>query len=367
MDEKRIIERFLEYIQIDSESRNEKKFADRLVKDLTELGLRVVRDDSGAKAGSDTDNIIAYLDGDPALEPLMLSAHLDTVPPGKDIVPVIENGVIRSAGNTILGSDDKSGVVAIVEAVKTVIEENLPHRPVEMVFTVCEEVGLLGAKYLDYSLVKSKNAIAFDSGGDVGTIVNLAPGHIEIEATITGKAAHAGVAPETGISAIEAAAHAVSAMKLLRVDPETTANVGTFTAVGPNNIVPEKALLKMEVRSRNAQKLQEHSQHLIDCMQSACDKFGAQLHYTAETSYVTYHIPQDDPLIKLISESCEKIGAKVFIKPTGGGSDANFFNANGLHAVVIGTGMTDVHGVNESITVKNLVDCARLTLEMIKA
>ena len=367
MDEKRIVERFLEYIKIDSESRCEKKFADRIVADLEEMGLRVVRDDAGAKAGSDTTNIIAYLDGEPGLEPILLSAHLDTVPPGKNIEPVIENGVIRSAGNTILGSDDKSGVVAIMEAVKTVVDEKIPHRPVEIAFTVCEEVGLLGAKYMDYSLIASKNAIAFDSGGDIGTIVNLAPGHIEIEATITGKAAHAGVAPETGISAIEAAAHAVSAMKLLRVDPETTANVGTFTAIGPNNIVPEKVQLKMEVRSRNGEKLNAHKDHLIDCMEKACDAFGAKLDYTAETSYISYFVPENDPLITLIADCCGKIGAKVVVKPTGGGSDANFFNANGLHAVVIGTGMTDVHGVNESITVKNLVDCAKLTLEMIKA
>lgn len=168
--------------------------------------MRVETDHAAEKAHANTGNIYAFLEGNPSFKPILFSAHLDTVPPGKNIRPVVEQGVIRSAGNTVLGADDKSGVAAIVEALRLIVSQKIPHRPIEVAFTISEEVGLLGAKYLDYTRFHSRQAVVFDNEGDVGTIVNQAPGHMEISATITGKASHAGVAPEEGISAILVAA-----------------------------------------------------------------------------------------------------------------------------------------------------------------
>ena len=249
METSRVVKTFLEYVQISSESRWEAAFSQRLAEDLQQIGLTVETDDSADKVKANTGNLYAFLPGEADLEPILLCAHMDTVPPGQGIHPVIEDGIIRSASDTILGSDDKSGAAAIVEALREIVQQKLPHRPVEVVFTICEEVGLLGAKYLDYSRLRAKKAVVFDNEGDVGTIVNQAPGHVEISATITGRAAHAGVAPEEGISAIQVAAEAVSQMQLLRIDAETTANIGTFFAAGPNNIVPETVRLAAEVRS----------------------------------------------------------------------------------------------------------------------
>ncbi|MDD3192249.1 MAG: M20/M25/M40 family metallo-hydrolase [Oscillospiraceae bacterium] len=366
MKQSQVLKTFLEYVQISSESRSEQAFATRLAEDLRKIGLRVETDKAGVKANANTGNLYAFLDGDPALEPILFSAHMDTVPPGKKIQPIVCDGVVHSSGDTVLGSDDKSGIAAIVEALHIVVEQNIPHRPVEVAFTISEEVGLLGAKALDYTRFSAKNAIVFDNEGDVGTIVNKAPGHVEILATITGKAAHAGVAPEEGISAIVVAAAAVNGMQLLRIDEETTANIGTLCAAGPNNIVPETIRFSAEVRSHNEQKLHRQCDQIVGCLQDACHRYGACLQYTIEPSYASYYIPESDPLIELLRSCCNAIGAPVSICSTGGGSDANVFNAHGMHAIVVGTGMEKIHGVSEYITVKNLENTQKLALELMK-
>ena len=366
MEQSTVLKTFLDYVQISSESRSEKTFAKRVENDLRSLGLRVQTDHAAEKAYANTGNVCAFLDGDSSFEPILFSAHLDTVPPGKNICPVVENGVIHSAGDTILGSDDKSGVAAIMQALKWIVEQNIPHRPIEVAFTIGEEVGLLGAKYLDYTQFQSHHAVVFDNEGDVGTIVNQAPGHMEIAATITGKAAHAGVAPEDGISAIIVAADAVTNMQLLRIDEETTANIGTFLAEGPNNIVPETVRISAEIRSHNPQKLQKHCNQMIEALENACRKYHAALQYATEVSYASYHIPQNDPLILLLRDCCDTLGLPVSIVPTGGGSDANIFNTNGIRSVVVGTGMEKIHSVSEYITVQNLENTAKLALELMK-
>ena len=367
MEPSQVLKTFLDYVQISSESRSEKAFAERVADDLRSLGLRVETDRAAEKAHANTGNVYAFLEGNPSFKPILFSAHLDTVPPGKNIRPVVEQGVIRSAGNTVLGADEKSGVAAIVEALRLIVSQKIPHRPIEVAFTISEEVGLLGAKYLDYTRFQSRQAVVFDNEGDVGTIVNQAPGHMEISATITGKAAHAGVAPEEGISAILVAADAVTNMQLLRIDKETTANIGTFLAEGPNNIVPETVRLSAEIRSLDPQKLRGQCNQIIRSLQNACQKYSAALQYAIETTYDSYHIPENDPLILLLRDCCKNLDLPVSICSTGGGSDANIFNANGIHSVVVGTGMEKIHGSSEYITVQNLENTEKLALELMKA
>lgn len=367
IDSTRLLQRFLEYVQIDSESGNEKSMADRLMKDLEELGCETWHDDAGAKFGSNGYNVYARLSGDPALPPLIFSAHMDTVKPGIGIKPVVADGIIKSDGTTILGGDDKSGIAAIVESLNSLTANKLAHRTIEVLFTISEEGGLMGAKHADFSKFTANKALVLDSSGDVGKIMTSAPGQLKFNAEVTGKSAHAGVAPETGINAIQAAAEGIASMKLLRIDEETTANISVFTSEYATNIVPEKALIKGEVRSRSTEKLNAHAEHMKKSMQEACDKYGATLTLEMDTAYLSYNIADDDELVTLVSDTCRKIGVEPLTAASGGGSDANIMNHGGIKSVVLATGMDKVHTTAEQLTVKNLDAIAKLCLELMRA
>lgn len=356
----RLLDTFLEYVQIDSETGNEKAFADRMVQELKSLGGIVTTDNAGEALGSNGYNIYSTFEGTLPGEPILFSAHMDTVKPGIGIKPVVADGVIRSSGDTILASDDKSGVAGIIEAIRSIKEKQIPHRTFEVIFTICEEGGLRGAKQLDYSRIKSKKGVALDSSGNVGKIIAQAPGQIKIYADVIGKTAHAGIAPETGISAIQVAAHGIAKMNLLRLDDETTANIGTINAQYATNIVPDKVSIIAETRSRNYDKLQAQAKHMVDCLQHACDEFGAKLECRCDTAYVSYNVPHDHVLIKELSAVLVDMGIEPVVGSTGGGSDVNIFNLNGIDAVVLATGMSKVHTTNEYIEVRQL----ELTAEM---
>ena len=258
IDKKALLERFLKYVQIDSETGNEGAMAARLVEDFKAIGCEVTTDDVHEAAQTTGCNVYATLPGKAGLEPIMFSSHMDTVVPGNGVKPRVDaDGYVRSDRTTVLGGDDKAGIVAIMEAMKAA--RDIEHRTVEAVITVREESGMFGAKNLDYSRIVSKNCIVLDSSGGPNKIITAAPGQNKIRATITGRRAHAGLAPETGISAIQVAANAVAAMQLLRIDEETTCNIGTFKAEGPTNVVSETAFVELEVRSRNNDKLAAHT------------------------------------------------------------------------------------------------------------
>ena len=364
IDEKRLLGAFLEYVQIDSETLDEGKMAERLEQDLKALGAEVWTDDAGEAIGSNGHNVYARLRGDADLPPMLFSAHMDTVKPGNGVKPVVDGGMIRSSGDTILGSDDKSGVAGIVEAMRAVAEDKTPHRTVEAFFSICEEGGLRGVKGADLSRFESKRAVVLDSNGDCGKIVTSAPGQIKLNATVIGRSAHAGVAPEKGISAIQVAASGIAAMKLLRIDEETTANIGTLVSDYATNIVPERARIVGEARSLDIGKLKAQGEHMQKCLQEACDKFGATLECEVETAYLSYNLPNDDELVREVLDACERIGIPGFTTATGGGSDANVMNRAGIDAVVLGTGMDKVHTTAEQITVENLRNTARLCLAL---
>ncbi|WMJ82775.1 M20/M25/M40 family metallo-hydrolase [Oscillospiraceae bacterium LTW-04] len=360
VNNERLLATFLEYVQIDSETGNEKAFADRMVQELKSLGGVVTTDNAGEALSSNGYNIYSTFEGTLPGEPILFSAHMDTVKPGIGIKPVVVDGVIRSSGDTILASDDKSGIAGIIEAIRSIKEKQIPHRTFEVIFTICEEGGLRGAKQLDYSRIQSKKGVALDSSGNVGKIIAQAPGQIKIYADVIGKTAHAGIAPETGISAIQVAAHGIAKMKLLRLDEETTANIGTINAQYATNIVPDKVSIIAETRSRNYDKLQAQAKHMVDCLQSACDEFGANLECRCDTAYVSYNIPHDHVLVKELSSVLSDMGIEPIVGSTGGGSDVNIFNLNGIDAVVLATGMSKVHTTNEFIEVRQL----ELTAEM---
>lgn len=364
INKERLLSTFLEYVQIDSESTHEKAMAQRVAADLEAIGCEVVFDSSMDKTGSDTGSLYATLPGNTEGEALILSAHMDTVTPGVGVVPVIENGIIRSQGDTVLGGDDKSGIAAVVEALRTIVENNLPHPTLQCVFTVCEEIGLRGSEHLDYSLLKADQAVVLDSSGRAGKIITAAPGQYKLDAEIVGRRAHAGVAPEEGISAIQVLGEAISHMKLLRIDAETTANIGSVSSDYATNIVPERARIIAEARSRSDEKLEAQAQHMLSCLQDACEKYGAKLEGGLKRSYSAYSFADSDPFIQRVIAACEKAGLRSELAASGGGSDANNFNRNGVKAVVLGTGMTKVHTTQEELAISDLEDTAALVLAL---
>lgn len=361
----RLLETFLEYVRIDSESTHEGAMAARLAADLEAVGCQIHVDGSAPLTGSETGNLYCTLPATGPGEPLLLCAHMDTVTPGVGVEPVVEEGVIRSRGDTVLGGDDKSGAAAIVEALRTVTERRLPHPEIQAVFTVCEEIGLRGSQHLDYAQLRARRAAVLDSSGDAGKIITSAPGQYKLNATVVGRRAHAGVAPEEGISAIQVLCHAVANMKLLRIDPETTANIGSISAQYATNIVPERAQLQAEARSRSDEKLEAQARHMMDCLEQACRAFGATLEGGLTRSYTAYSFPPDDPFVRAVEAACRRAGLEPSLAPSGGGSDANNLNANGVKALVLGTGMAKVHTVQEELTVKNLEDTAALVLALV--
>ncbi|HEX3031717.1 MAG TPA: M20/M25/M40 family metallo-hydrolase [Bacillota bacterium] len=368
VNEERLVNSFLELVKIDSPSRKERAIADFLRGRLQELGLEVLEDEAGSKIGSGTGNLIARLPGTGGAgkPPIFLSAHMDTVEPGCGIIPVLKDGVITSQGETILGGDDKSGIAAILEAVRVIREQNLPHGDLELVFTVCEEVGLLGASHLEPGSVKAKMGFILDAGGPVGTIIIKGPSQNRIDAGIVGKAAHTGIEPEKGISAIVVAANAISRMTLGRIDNETTANIGMIEGGRAINIIPDLVNLKGEARSLNPEKLEAQTAHMVENLEKAAEQAGARVQINVEHLYPHIDISPDSPQVRAAVTAAENLGIKVSLEATGGGSDANIFCGKGLAAVNLGNGMSKVHTVDEFITVADLVSMARYLVEIIK-
>jgi len=269
IQKERLRDLLIELVQIDSISRKEREIALRLKREMEELGGEVWIDDAGEKVGGNVGNLIAHFRGNsPGSTPILLSAHMDTVIPGEGVVPVLEGNILRSDGRTVLGGDDKSGIAIICEAVRVLREKHLPCSDIDVVFTICEEAGLLGAKCLDVSRLRARSGLVLDSDS-IGFLFTRAPAANHLEFRIRGLEAHAGVCPEKGISAIQVAALGISKMRLGRIDDETTANIGLIEGGAAVNIVPNSVHLKGEARSHSEEKLKQQTQHMIQCLEEA--------------------------------------------------------------------------------------------------
>ncbi len=364
MNQERLLERLIRYVSCGSESRNEAAFCKLLEDELKGQGLTPERQEVGHLFDSNGWNVFASLPGEG--EPILFSAHLDTVAPGNGIKPVVKDGVIRSSGDTILGSDDKSGIAAVLEALTCILEEKAPHRPVEMLFTLCEEVGLLGSKHADYTKIKSKRAVVLDCS-DMGLVVNRSPAHLKFSVTITGKGAHAGLAPDKGINALKAAAEAVTNIQVGFIGDLSVANVANFMAPGKVNVVPDIVTFEAEIRSLEEDKLQELAAKLEKAVRDAAEKYGATCEITCDRQSDVLHIKEDSPLIQDMKAAIAAVGLTPKVEKTFGGCDATWLNANGIDVVNIGTGMTDVHSLAESIAVKDLENITQIVYNLIKA
>jgi tripeptide aminopeptidase len=363
MDSKRLLKTFLDLVQIPSESGKEKPVTDYLVAKLKSLGLEVWVDDAGSKIGSNSGNIMGRLKGS-LPGSIAFSSHQDTVVPGVGIKPQIADGIIRSDGTTILGADDKAGLACILEMFECIKDK--PHPTIEVVFDICEEIGLRGAAQFDTSKLESKHSIILDVDGAPGRINIAAPYQDVCKITIKGKPSHAGIAPEKGISAIVIASKAIASMKLGKIDDETTSNVGIISGGKANNIVPEECKVEMEARSRDEAKLNAQTKHMLDRFEEEAKKAGATIEVSKERVFMGYKFSETDPLPSLVAQAAKDVGLKPQFVRSGGGSVSNIFNAKGLASVVVGVGFENPHSKDEFLRISDLEASANWVIRMVE-
>jgi len=371
----RLAETFKSLASIDSVSRQEARISAEIRKMLEPMAWEILVDNAGEAAGSDTGNLIARIEGSRNsrnVPPLMLNAHMDTVEPGIGVKPQFTNGVFTSDGTTVLGADDKSAIAIIIETLRILHENNLPHGPLEIVMTICEEIGLLGAKHFDFNLLFAKYGFALDTA-DTECIVTRAPAANRFEILVHGKDAHAGADPENGINAILLASRAIAGLKLGRIDAETTCNIGVIEAAGATNIVPNLVRIKGEVRSHDEIKLESLTRTIVAAFEAVVEDYRKEnasgslprLDIDIENEFFRTFIPDDHPVVAMVKQAAENLGRQVTTKKSGGGSDANVFFKKRIITGVIGTGMKDIHTVRESIRLDDMEKTVRLLLEII--
>jgi len=352
----RLVSEFIELVKIDSISKNEAKIAKLLVKRLRDIGLEVIVDKTAKEIGSNTGNIIAMLKGDDeSFYPAAFVAHMDTVIPGNNIHPQLkEDGRIVSDGKTILGADDKAGIAALLEALRFIKDNNIPHGDIEIIFTVCEEIGLLGSKSLDISRLKSKIAFVLDAIGRTGRIITNAPSLRDFKIVIRGKTAHAGANPENGINAIKIGGDFLSQISLGRIDEETTANIGIISGGKATNIIPDKVVLKGEVRSRDNKKIENYIYELQETLENVAKKANATTEIEIKKKFNGYKLSSTSPIVKVAIKAAESIGLQPELCSAGGGTDANIFNKKGIISTNLAVGMMNVHTTGEWIYIEDL-------------
>jgi len=352
INQDRLIKTFCDLVTIDSPSGKEYEISKELTARLTKLGFHVTVDSYG--------NLIASEGGE---KTFMLSAHMDTVEPGTGIVPKVEleSDRIISTSETILGGDCKAGISAILEALESISEDSSKRIPVEVVFTKEEELGLQGAANLDFSKINSKEAIVFDGEGAPNEIITISPTYFSFDITIEGKAAHAGVDPENGISSIHIAAELISKLPQGRLDHETTFNVGTIKGGNVRNSVPKDTVINGEFRSPSIETLDGLKMQVLEAVNQIQTKYKeANVDNKIYTNFKSYKIENDNPLAIRIATAIKSVGLTPKTKYSGGGSDANIFREKGINSVVVGMADHNMHSLAEYVTISELVSAAKL-------
>lgn len=366
INRERLVASFIKMVSIDSISRKEKKFMEYLKNEFEQRGFEAWVDQTGNKTSSETGNLLLFRDSSINTEPVMFSAHMDTVVNGVNIRVVEEEDMIRSNGKTILGADDKAGIAMLLEAIDATLEENVDLPPLEILFSVCEELGLLGIKNFDCQKLQSEMAFVLDAGDDPGCIVVQSPCQNFVEYKVIGRAAHAGMHPEQGINAIHVMAKALAKMECGRIDSETTCNFGTITGGEARNIVADHCKVGGETRSLERAKLDEITDRLTTTFLQEVDRLGAEADVRVEFLYPEIKLSADDPVVCMAAQAARRAGLEPSLIKTGGGSDASIINGFGIPCANLGVGMRNAHTNEEYVMVEDLVKGARWIQEIIQ-
>ena len=404
INKERLASTFVQLCEIDSPSRREKEVSDYLIKTFQDLGAAsIVEDNSSAQTGADCGNLIISIPGNkPDQETIFFACHMDTVEPGCG-VEVLRNGdIFTSRGDTVLGSDDKSGIAALIELTRILRENKLDHGPIEFLFTTCEEIGLLGAKALDRTRLTARYGYALDSTG-IDRIIIGAPAANKLKIEVHGIAAHAGLHPEQGISALCLTASAIADLRLGRLDEESTANFGLIHGGVATNIIPDHITIEGEVRSHSLQKLAAHTeeigrtfQQVIECWPLPPSLAPAPLgrpcpsplppslaptplgrpcpsplppsvEINVQLEYPAMRLELTDPVLTRVKQAGMNLGRELAFQIAGGGSDANILNSFGLPTAIIATGMDKVHTTDECLDLQDLISLTELLFAIIAA
>ncbi|MFD1736318.1 tripeptidase T [Bacillus salitolerans] len=367
INQERLVSEFLELVKVDSETLFEAEICKVLKDKFSALGVEVFEDDTTEITGHGAGNLICTLPGTKeGVDTIYFTSHMDTVVPGKGIKPSIQDGYIVTDGTTILGADDKAGLAAMLEAIKVLKENNIPHGTIEFIITVGEESGLVGAKALDPSKITAKYGYALDSDGKVGNIIVAAPTQAKLKVAILGKTAHAGVAPEKGVSAITIAAKAISNMPLGRIDEETTANIGRFEGGKQTNIVCDRVDILAEARSLIPEKMQEQVRKMKEAFEQTATKMGGRAEVEVNVMYPGFKFGEGDHVVEIARRAVANIGRTSELQQSGGGSDANVIAGHGIPTVNLAVGYEEIHTTNERMPVEELVKTAELVVSIIK-
>jgi tripeptide aminopeptidase len=367
INNERLLNEFLELVQIDSETKYETEIARVLKQKFTDLGVEVIEDDTTTVTGHGAGNLICTLNGTKeGVDTIYFTSHMDTVIPAKGVKPSIKDGYVVTDGTTILGADDKTGLAVMLETIKVLKEQSIQHGTIQFIITVGEESGLVGAKALDPSLVKAKYGYALDSDGKVGNIIVAAPTQAKVAAVIHGKTAHAGVAPEKGVSAITIAAKAVSRMPLGRIDEETTANIGRFQGGTQTNIVCDRVEILAEARSLIPEKMEAQVSKMKEAFESAAQEMGGRAEVDVQVMYPGFKFGEGDLVVELARKAAAKIGRSCELLQSGGGSDANVIAGFGIPTVNLAVGYEEIHTTNERMPIEELNKLGEMVIALIQ-
>ena len=361
-----VAELFLELVRVPSPSGEERVVADQVIEYLQALALPVDEDDVGTRIDSTIGNLLCRIEPSGEGTPLFFCAHLYTVPPEGQIEPVVEDGVVRNAGGTILGADNKAAVAAMLVATRRIVAENRPHGGIELLFTPKEEVGLRGAEAFDPERLHARLGYVYDHAGPIGEVILGAPYQVKLDASFRGRAAHSGMYPEEGRSAIAAAARAIADLRLGRLDEETTANVGEIHGGTARNIVPERCSFAAEARCHDERKLGELVQEMLETITFAAQVSDCDVETAVDPSARGYRFKRDDDAVRLAAAALERTGFQPTYGLSGGGADANVFNERGLQCLNLANGMTDIHTPDERIAVADLDRMVDVTLALVE-
>ncbi|MBS4194589.1 M20/M25/M40 family metallo-hydrolase [Lederbergia citri] len=366
INDQRLLDEFLELVQIDSETKHESEIAKVLKEKFQQLNVEVFEDDTMEQTGHGAGNLICTLKGNIEASPIYFTCHMDTVVPGKGVKPSIKDGYVVTDGTTILGADDKAGIAAMLESIKVLKEQNINHGDIQFIITVGEESGLVGAKALDSSLVNAKYGFALDSDEKVGNIIVAAPTQAKVKAVIHGKTAHAGVAPEKGISAITIAAKAIARMPLGRIDEETTANIGRFEGGQATNIVADEAIVLAEARSLVNEKMEAQVAKMKEAFEEAAKEMGGSADVEIEVMYPGFKYSDGDEVVEVAKKAAVKIGRKPQLLKSGGGSDANVIAGFNIPTVNLSVGYEEIHTTNERMPIEELSKLAEMVVAIVE-